>query len=282
MKYSPHKAFPYPVLPDNSRYNDDYEGAADFQKNISLKSDNDDGDIVLTASFGINEDAIKERIGKSAAYAVHVLCAKTNYRRLLSNDADNFTHVFKNRELHDKVVLTACVVCTDGIKDYRSPNFHPEFGKAATFDMPQGAVLAIAAPDIFYIDAVRPLGSIFNLDENPETKRGLFDFDYEEDIIIISMHPSDYRRFIMGRKNPDTRKFLIMSVYLPVLMEVLRAISPDNDTGAHEGKMWYRTIQTKLDEHGIKLEGKGNNVHLHAQRLWQLPLGKLPLMEEEE
>ena len=280
MKYFPKKAFPYPVLPDNLRYNDDYQEAADFQKTISLKSDNDEGDITLTASFDINEKAILERIGKSAAYAVHVLCAKTNYRCLLRADVDKLTHVFKSRELYDDVVLTACVVCTDRIKDYHSPNFHPEFGKAAAFDMPQGAVLAIATPDIFSIDAVRPLGSIFKLNEDPQAKKGLFDFNDEEDIIIINMHPSDYQRVIAGRKSPSTRKFLIMSVYLPVLMEVLRAISPDNDGGNHEGKMWYRTIQAKLDEHGIKLDG--NNIHLHAQRLWQMPLAKLPLMKEEE
>ena len=281
MKYSPKKAFPYPVLPDNPRYNDDYKGAADFQKAISLKSDNDEGDITLTASFHINEKAILERIGKSAAYAVHVLCAKTNYRCLLRADVvGNLTHVFKSRELHHDVVLTACVVCTDGIKGYRSPNFHPEFGKAAAFDMPQGAVLAIAAPDTFSIDAVRPLGSIFKLNEDPQAKKGLFDFNDEEDIIIINMHPSDYQRVIVGRKSPGIRQFLIMSVYLPVLMEVLRAISSGNDKSAHEGKMWYRTIQTKLDEHGIKLDG--NNIHLHAQRLWRMPLAKLPLIEEEE
>ena len=276
MKYDPRKAFPYPVLPDDPNYNDDYVQST-FQPRLTLAPDTNGEDVVLTAEFDINEEAILDCIGESAAYAVHVLCAKTNYRHLIHTDKSNLTWVFKNRELHDKVVLTCCVVCTDEIKGYRSPNFHPEFGGAA-FDMPQGAVMAIAAPEVFFVDAdpSRPLGTVFQLLKDNRVKPGEFDFDCESDLINVRMRDEDFTRFNAGRGKPHIRRFLIMSVYFPILIEILRIMRSDGEM--HEGKKWYRAIQSKLD--ALEIELDDGHAYQHAQRLLRSPLRRLPLMEE--
>ena len=274
MKYDSRKAFPYPVLPDDPGYNDDYTNS-EFQVLVGLEPDEGGRNIVLTAKFKVNEDAILESIGKSAFYAVHVLCAKTNYRRLFRTHERELTYVFKNRELHDKVVLTACVVCTTGIQQYHSPNFHSEFGGAA-FDMPQGAVFAIATPEIFYVDADTRLGTVFQLVKNGKVNPGEFDFNCDGDFIDIKMCGEDYTRFNKGRASPHIRKFLIMSVYFPTLIEILRIMH--SESGEHEGKRWYRAIRAKLEEMGIELDGE--RAYQHAQQLLRAPLRRLPLTEE--
>ena len=280
MKYDPRKAFPYPVLPEDPFYNNDYVNSS-FQRDIDLSPAADRKKIVLTATFKVNkeEKAILSRIGKSAAYAVHVLCAKTNYRYLFRTHEDNLALVFKNRELHGKVVLTACVVCTKEIKQFHSPNFHPEFGGAA-FDMPQGAVMAVAPPEVFFVDAdpSRPLGTVFQLVKDNGVKSGQFDFDCGDDLISVRMPREDYIRFNAARKDPRIQKFLIMSVYFPILIEILRIMNSESEL--HEGKRWYRAIKSKLDANNIALDGK--HEYQHAQRLLQSPLGRLPLMGKRQ
>ncbi|MGI9296881.1 MAG: hypothetical protein ACR2QC_03160 [Gammaproteobacteria bacterium] len=279
MKYDPRKAFPYPVLPDDRDYNDDYVNS-DFQVPLDLVAGAGSGDIVLTANFQINENAILERIGKDAAYAVHVLCAQTCFRRLVRTHETRLEYVFKNRELHGKAVLTGCVVCTAGVRNYHSPNFHSEFG-GKSFNLSRGSVLAVAVPEVFYVDAepAKPVAAVIQLVKNGKIPKGEFDYDIDDDLVRILMRDKDYNRFNAGRRHADTVKFLIMSVYYPVLTEVLRAMYTEGGE-VHDGKRWYRAIERKIGELGM--EPKEGNFHLVAQRLLGRPLGYLPLMEEGE
>lgn len=279
MKYDPRKAFPYPVLPDDREYNDDYVNS-DFQAYINLIPVAEQSDMALVANFQTSESAILERIGKDAAYAVHVLCAQTCYRRLVRTNETQLEYPFNNRELYSKVVLTGCVVCTDGVKNYHSPNFHPEFG-GKSFNLSQGSVLAIAVPEIFYVDAepAKPAAAVIQLVKNDKIPKGEFEYDIGEDLIRILMCGKDYGRFNAGRRNTDTVKFLMMSVYYPVLTEVVR-IMYSKGGEEHDEKRWYRAILRNVAK--LDMDPKERNYHIIAQRLLGRPLGYLPLPSMEE
>ena len=276
MKYDSRKAFPYPVLPDDRDYNDDYVNR-DFQAAIDFKPDANGGDIILTANFMINEDAILNRIGNGANYAVHVLCPKTNYRRMIRTHETRLSYAFKKRELHGKVILMGCVVCTDGIAEYHSPNFHPEFG-GKSFGLSRGSVLAIAAPEIFYVDAApaKPVAAVIKLVKQNRIPKGEFDYNIEGDYICVLMGESHYDSFNAGRRDPETVPFLLMSVYYPVLMDVLRIMHSD-DNGMYDEKKWYRAIDKRMEELGMEL--KDDQFHIIAQRLLGRPLEQLPLVD---
>ncbi len=278
MKYDPYKAFPYPVL--DTPNNDDYIHR-DFQASISLDAYNEnDKQVLLTVNFKmLSEDAILNCIAqKQAEYAIHVLCAKTNFRYLYHSSEKEFTHLFEEGDLHDKVTVMPCVICTDTVKKYHSDNFHPEF-KKALYDMVPGNVLAIAEPVDFYVDATppKPLGTVFKLEQNNKIHKGEFQFDYVGDYISIYMNEADYIPFNAARQNQHIRNFLIMSVYYPVLVEVLRIMSAGDSS--HEEYKWHRSIQSKLDERDLVL-AKESDCYLYAQRLMNLPLQKLHLVED--
>ncbi len=278
MKYDPYKAFPYPIL--DAANNDDYT-RRDFQPRVSLEPHNEnDKQVLLTAHFVISEEAILECIAQGQAeYAVHVLCTQTNFRYLCHSKNNNFTHLFKEGELHSKVTVMPCVICTDTIRQYHSDNFHAEFNKA-TYDMESGSVLAIAEPENFYIDAdpTQPIGSVFQLKKSDKIHKGEFEFDCDGDYIIIFLNGEDYTPFNVARASQHVRNFLIMSVYYPVLIEILRLMSADDDS--LEEKKWYRAIKSKLDAKNLDISIK-ENCYLYAQRLMNSPLKKLLVVEDK-
>ncbi len=278
MKYDSYKVFPYPVL--DTPNNDDYVHR-DFQTRISLESDNEnDKKVLLTAHFDVSEEAILKCIEQGQAeYAAHVLCTRTNFRYLCHSSNNNFTYLFEEGDLHSKVTVMPCVICTDTIRKYHSDNFHVEFNKA-TYDMEPGSVLAIDKSVDFYIgaDPRKPLGSVFKLVQDSKINKGEFKFECEGEYINIKMNEADCIPFNAARQNHRIRNFLIMSVYYPVLIEILRIISADDSL--HEEKKWYRAIKSKLYVRGLDIS-KDTDCYVYAQQLMDLPLQSLPLMEDE-
>ena len=277
MKYDDRKAFPYPILSDNREHSDDYV-RSDFQASIELTPADKSGIIILNANFDISEPEILNRIGKDANYAIYVFCVSTNLRKLIRSTDKKIEYSFEKGELYSKVTMMACVVCTSNINKYYSVNFHKEFNNKH-FNLLQGSLLAIAAPEIFFIDAdpSKPLGTVFDLKADKNIKQGEFQFDIEDEKIQILMHEIDFKRFNDARLDSSIRPFLVMSVYFPVLVEILHIMASD-EKEMHETKKWYRAIFSKLEEQGIKLTS--DKAYIYAQQLLQLPLSKLPLSEE--
>lgn len=277
MKYDIHKAFPYPILAADKDYNDDYP-VHGFDPWVALKPDDTGECAILSARFTINEKSILGCIeSKKATYGVHVLCPKTNYRRLIRSQNNELEHHFERGELYEKVTLMGCIVCTDDVPDYHSDNLHEDL-KGRKCDIPQGGVLAIAEPEMYFVDPdlSRPLMSVFQLAKDPKIHKE-FQYDVEGEVIIIKMNESELIRFNAARRDSSTQKFVIMGVYYPVVVEVLRVMaSPDGYV--HEDKKWYRAITHRLESFGINLTNPNDDkIYLYAQRLLEYPLTTLPL-----
>lgn len=279
MKYDIHKAFPYPILADDKNYNDDYP-VHGFNASITFEPDETGERAILTSRFTIAEESILKCIeSKKATYGVHVLCPKTNYRHLIRSEKKELEHHFERGELYENVTLMGCIVCTDNVPDYRSNNLHEDL-KESKYDMPQGGVLAITEPETYFVDPdlSRPLMSVFRLSKDSKIKKE-FQYDVEGEIILIKMNESELARFNAARRDQNTRKFVIMGVYYPVVVEVLRVMASE-DKGIHENKKWYRAIMHRLELFEINLtDPRDDKIYLYAQRLMEYPLTTLPLVD---
>lgn len=273
MKFAENKVFPHPVL---SEYSDDYVDRG-FQ--AAFRFGIDEGEPTLQVKCSLSDEALSDLVkAKQASFAVEVVCAQTFLRRIKKSQELNFGLKFNRGDLHGRVDLNAFVVCLHNLSAFRSPNFNLEYGESAAFDLDPGSVLAIQHPVSYWWDVhhIRPLGTVFDLEESSEPKPGSFLVSWEEEKIQIRMRHDDLNRFQAARGQREKRPILLMSVYFPTLIETLRVMAESPDE--YENKKWFRAIQYRLDEQDLILSGdKALSV---AQALLRMPLnGIIPNAE---
>ena len=80
-------------------------------------------------------------------------------------------------------------MCEKDVIKFHTPNFHPEFGERASFDIKAGSILAIQQPIRFWcdVDLQQQIGTVFQLVENEEVKPETFEVSLDGDKIQIMM-----------------------------------------------------------------------------------------------
>ena len=274
MKFAENKAFPYPVL---SKSSDDYVGRA-FQAAFKFEV-SEEHQPVLHVCCTLSDEALEGLLQSGhAEFVIETYCSRTFLRRIDKSRKPVFQINFERGALHERVELNAFVVCTTSVSEFSSPNFNPEFGENATFDIAPGDVLAVQAPAYYWwdVEQIRPIGTVFELVENSDPKDGSFTVSWEEDKVQIGMRQDDKNRFVAARETREKKPTLLMSVYFPALMETLRVMDAEDAT--YSSKKWYRAIQHKLDER--KLELSPDKILDAAQELLGMPLiGIIPKTE---
>lgn len=273
MKFAENKAFPHPVL---SEYSDDYIDR-EFQAAFRFAGNADTGGALLSVRCSISDEVLTALVQSGQAeFVIETHCQQTLLRRICKSREADFQIPFAKGDLHGRVELNAFVVCLDDMPAFSSPNFNSEFGKDVTFRLEPGNVLAVQSPVFFWwdIEQTRPIGAVFQLVDDDSLKPGAFSVFWEEQKIQIRMRREEKRRFETARGMSDKKPTLLMSVYLPTLMETLRVMA--EPSGVHEDKKWFRAIQYKLDEKGESLSADSDFLRI-AQELFGMPLvGILP------
>jgi len=272
MQYDQNKSFPHPVLSD---YNDDYAKKS-FQADPVPEWDADNGELTLDVTFQLSEPSLKELIAEGKAkYCLLVKCPTTFYRQVFL-DRDDFTKTIKNGELQGKVELQAYIVCTKPVKGYTSAHLNAEYD-GARYNLSPGTVLALIEPTVFYLDQspFEKLGTVFEIVEDADIQESQVAFDDEGEKVKIRMSPDDKNRFEQARAIKEKKPYLLMCVYLPVIMELLKTMASE-ERRIHEDKRWYRAIESKLAEKNISLS-PNMDILKAAQELLHWPLATLPL-----
>ena len=276
MKFAENKAFPHPVL---SKHSDDYM-AREFQAAFRFAVDAETYAPTLRVKCTLSDEALEGLVrAGQAEFAIETYCAQTFLRRIAKSRESEFQVAFERGAIHGRVELNAFVVCNGHVSAFGSPNFNPEFGASAVFNLEPGDVLAVQSPVSYWwdLEQIRPIGTVFELVESGTPKPGSFVVSWEDQHIKIEMRKDDKNRFATARKIREQKPALLMSVYFPALVETLRVMADEEDD--HSDKRWFQAIQHKMNEKGLELSpDKALGI---AQELLGMPLnGIISRMEK--
>lgn len=286
MLYDENKAFPYPVLRSNSDYGKfSFQGAArlTLAKNKNKKTTNNYLVTIDFMSLDVRtyEPSVRNLIKTNKARrAVLVTCASTFYRELFYTSGDKLRKEISKGSLDGEVHLQSLVVATKEIRGHKSPNINSEFGQKS-FNFHKGAVVAIGGATSFFVNLPHLKGkgksfkSAFNLQEDPFFKGPGYYFSKEDDIIFIYVSEELFNRIQKGRNDPNALSYIITSVYMPVIMDILYEMreNPEKD----KGKSWFSAFESRLLSKGIDLAKTDDGPAVVAQRLLDWPMKNLPL-----
>lgn len=273
MKYAHNKAFPHPVLREDSL---DYENCA-FQAAL-VPEIFQGGGVAYKANFDLSDERLKALIRKQkAAYAIMVNCPRTHLRVFQQTHDQNMRVELPNGIVHDRTEACAYIVAEQRIRRFNSPNMNDEF-MGARFDIEPGDVLAVCPPSIIVFDSPGiPIGAVIKVVSQDDRKTPDFAISLEGEIIHIQMRPEEKIRFDFAHKKGGTLlQHIFLGIHLHAIAEALRTIKEDED--AYENKKWFRVIKSACDnaEPPIEVENlDGPGFLREAQRLLCYPLAKL-------
>lgn len=188
-----------------------------------------------------------------AQYAIHIECAATRYRRLITSFQPNFYEEIPAEKLDGKVELCSLIVATEEIARYKNANFHPDYG-ATTFLVKKGDVLAVGQDSHFdaikEVDPLQNISSIFKVRVN----RGLESLvtDLQGDNIVVYLSQQNFDAYSELKMNQDFNTILASMIILPSLIQALETIKVelDGDDDSISERRWFRVINRKLKDNG--------------------------------
>ena len=273
MKYAHNKAFPHPVLREDSF---DYENCA-FQATL-VPEILSGGSVAYEAAFDLSEKRLKGLITqRKAAFAVMVNCPTTHIRVFHKTHDQNTRVELPRGVVHDRTEACAYIVAEQWIRQFHSRSMNAEF-MGARFDIEPGDVLAVCPPQITVFDAPRvPIGAVIKVMSQDGRTTPDFSVSLEGEIIHIQMRPEEKLKFDFARQKGGTLlPHIFLGIHLHAVAEALRAIKDGEQV--YGDKKWFRVIKAACDnaEPRVPVENlDGPGFLREAQRLLRYPLEKL-------
>src|SRR5690606_10347048 len=142
-----YRSYPHPVL---SYFSDDLVKCA-FQATVEVETTSTFYRVTVRAELSSGDLTSLIRSGK-AAYALHVECSPTRYRRITTSAEQVFVLDIPTSAVQGVVDLCVLIVATQPINEYRNANFHSDYGGRA-FAVGKGDVLAVAEDRTFVAES---------------------------------------------------------------------------------------------------------------------------------
>ncbi len=226
-----------------------------------------------------------------AQYALHIECASTRFRKIVSSSEEQFSTEINAAFLDGRVELCSLIIATAEISEYINENFHPDYG-GMSFKVKKGDVLAVGQDLVFdaekEMDPLQHISSIFKVRQGNE---GDPPFTvYPEELIIIYLSPDNYSAYAQMKGDSSKQIILASMIILPALVQVLEMIKSSVNSGDAEDnsdRRYYRVISKKLRELGYNPQDSNfweqQPCLVIAQKLVGDPLtSALKIMMEEE
>lgn len=240
---------PYPVL---ASFNEDYVGSRfDTEINTSVSEQN----LQIEASFVLVEENLERLIDEGLAFfALHIECAYTRFRKLISFNTVSGKYAVPLQELAREVELTTLVVLNRSLDDFHSMNFHPDYHESV-FSIPRGSILAKGKTIVASIDnSGSDSQSIFRVQNTNSSESEVIKVftDYDE-FISVGLDTELYDLyFSLG--NSDNKDLILSTIFLPVLQEVIiRMVQKDNQDEIDTETHWYKVIEEHMKTKGINI-----------------------------
>ena len=265
---------PYPIL---TTYSDDYLNAT-----IGVHVDVEQvfGSVRISVAFELDEPAIGRLIAEgSAAFAIHIECPSTSYRRFVESLGSNYSTTLDRQSVRDAVEVCTYVVAREHISSFSSPNFHPDYGDIE-FDIGEGDVLAIGECLQLKIrneDDIARRPSIIKVSGAGSTQRDAMAVHTDgNDAVLVSLRPELYELY-RNLGAGEYSEAIFSLIMLPALQTVLTRMVEDSDDGVDSEKEWFKSIKEILAKEGIAVGDIDNysddmSALAVAQRILSQPL----------
>ncbi len=194
----------------------------------------------------------------SAAYAIHVECAGTRYRKLITASDEEFFEEIPSECLDGRTELCTLIVAKKDISNYTNRNFHPDYGQTSFF-VRKGDVLAVGH-DVFFdatkdIDPLQNVASIFKVRPNRSSSGEPFYVDLDSDYIVILLSEQNFSAYSELRKDQDRQTTLAAMIVTPALVfaleEIKRSVTDQEDDNWFLERRWYKVVASKLKVAGF-------------------------------
>jgi hypothetical protein len=269
------RLYPHPVL---SWFSDDYPKGI-FQPALQVLPNKSFFRIVLVCKT--SSKAIKGLIAdKKAAYCIHVECPSTRFRSAFVSYEEGFEVDIPVSDLEGKVEVSRTVVCTVGIKNFSSEEFHSDFS-GRSFDLAPGDVVAVAEtvefPAIKKDDELAKLPSIFSILRSQEVNPEDIDVDLGDQKLKIVLSPDLHKKFLGLNADVVMRATLCSSLLIPALICALEHIRYTDEASALLDRRWFNVLSKRMRDIGIdpqNLKDCSESSLVIAYKLLDKPLTK--------
>jgi hypothetical protein len=253
MQINP-RAYPHPVL---AHWGDDIISST-FQGVVRAKGAKNA--YVFDAVFKTNNADLLELVKqKKAIYAVHVECTSTRYRNIFKSREEQFSFEIGSGLIDGKVEVCSFILASKPIEKYKNASFHSDYGKAV-FRVSNGDTLAVAHDQIIEAtkknDPLRKVSSIFSVLQNDDEKATSMDIDMGGPKVVIRLSKPNFDSYLSLRHSAAYHPFLIGSIIVPALVEVLermRRAALEGGLESFTDFRWFMVVDRKLREKNIHL-----------------------------
>lgn len=233
------RSYPHPVVGNL----DDVPGAA-FQATVEMSADKDN--IYLDVNIQNSSVTIRHLVETArAAYAVHVECTNTLFRRAFEFREESKRIAIPSDQLNDAVEVNVFAVARQDASGYLVDKAHPDY-EGSAFDVKKGDILAVGEGRVFVVessfDVLGRIGSIMQIDV--ATKQGdlPMEVDFLGEKIRIILSKEDFKAYKLMRHDEA------LSSVLTTRSSCRRCLRPCTTSGA---RMATRTPKRSRISGGI-------------------------------
>jgi hypothetical protein len=195
-----------------------------------------------------------------AIYAVHIECAATRYRRLITSADEEFFEEIPADLLDGRVEVCSLIVASKDIPEYKNSNFHVDYGDTSFF-VKKGDVLAVGN-DIHFdatkdIDPLQNVASIFKVRPNLSATNESLMVDLQDHCVVILLSQKNFDFFSQLRVDQDRQTLLASMIVVPALVFVLEEIksaATSGDIDEFNDRRWFKVIAKKVKQLGLDPE----------------------------
>ncbi len=254
MVISP-RAYPHPVLA--SHFCDDVVDS-EFDNPLQIKTTKTA--YVLQAQCRTSNRGLLRLIEeRKAAYAVHVECTSTRYRKVFQSTDAVFSFEIAADALAGKVQVCSFVLAAQPLPEYRNEDFHPDYG-GLSFAVRKGDVLAVGEDQGFEAekksDPLRKPASIFTIAPNLSSSAKSIDMDASGNKVVVLLSQANFDHYQMLKHAAAYERVLHSAIVMPALVSLLEELrsAPDEKREEFKRLRWYGVLCRKLKERGIDLD----------------------------
>ena len=260
------RSYPHPVVGNL----DDVPGAA-FQATIEMSVDQDN--VYIDANIQCSSTTVCGLVAdRRAAYAVHVECTNTIFRRAYEFAETSKRITIPINQLNDTVEVNAFAVALRDILSYAVEKSHPDYD-GSSFDIRKGDIIAVGEGKTFTIesrfDALSRIGSIMLIEASTDDGDMPMRIEFNGEKIRVILSKADFSSYKLLRHNEELSGILTTTIVLPVLLETLYYIEGCGDDDELDSLKWYRALTRRIEALGLRNESEKLT---KAQKLLELPV----------